>query len=83
MRAALRAHGVGATISALFAALVAFAGAWTAGEPTSAVLAAILIATTTAFFATLTVLSVVGRGRNRVVRGDGKQKSKSGHDRAD
>jgi hypothetical protein len=80
---ALRSYGVYAGAASLSAAVVAFAGAYTAGEPTSAVLAAILIATTTAFFATLTVLSVVGRGRNRVVRGDGKQKSKSGHDRAD
>ncbi len=78
---ALRSYGVYAGAASFSAAVVAFAGAYTAGEPTSAILAAILIATTTAFFATLTVLSVVGRGRSRVVRG--KQKAKSGHDRAD
>jgi phage-related minor tail protein len=81
MRAPLRAHGVGATISAVFAALVAFAGAWTAGEPTSAVAVAALVAAICAFFATLTVLSVLGRTRGRVVRG--KQQAQSGHDRAD
>jgi hypothetical protein len=80
---ALRSYGVYAGAASLFGALVAFAGAYTAGEPTSAVLAAVLIAATTAFFATLTVLSVVGRSRSRVVRGDGKQKAQSGHDRAD
>ena len=76
---ALRSYGVYAGAASLFAAVVAFAGAYTAGEPTLSIVIAVAIAAVTAFLACLVVLA----GGSRVVRGDGKQEAQSGHDRAD
>ena len=73
----LRAHGVGAGVSAVFAATVAFAGAYTAGEPLLSVAIAVAIAASGAFLSALIVLSVIGR-RDGVRR---KKKSDSAENR--
>jgi hypothetical protein len=76
---ALRRHGVYAAIASLFGALVAFAGAYTAGEPTLSIVVAVAIAAVTAFLACLVVLA----GGSRVVRRKGEEKSESGNNRAE
>jgi len=76
---ALRRHGVYAGTASLFGALVAFAGAYTAGEPTLSIVVAVAITAVTAFLACLVVLA----GGSRVVRGSRKQQPKTGDDRAE
>ena len=77
---ALRNYGVYGGAASLLGALVAFAGAYTAGEPPLSIVVAVAIAAVTAFLACLVVLSVGGRV---VVRGSRKQQPKTGDDRAE
>lgn len=76
---ALRSYGVYAAIASLLGAVVAFAGAYTAGEPTLSIVIAVAIAAVAAFLACLVVLAAGGR----VVRGSRKQQPKTGENRAE
>jgi hypothetical protein len=60
LRAPIRRHGGWAAFAAVVSAGIAFAGAWTAGEPALSVAAAMVIAAAAAFFAALVALGVRG-----------------------
>ena len=60
LRAPIRAHGGWAAFAAVVSASIAFAGAWTAGEPALSVAVAVVIAAAGAFLAALVVLGVGG-----------------------
>ena len=60
LRAPIRAHGGWAAFAAVVSASIAFAGAWTAGEPALSVALAVVIAAAGAFLAGLVVLGVGG-----------------------
>lgn len=60
LRAPIRKHGWWAAFAAVVSASIAFAGAWTAGEPALSVALAVLIVAAWAFLAALVVLGVGG-----------------------
>jgi hypothetical protein len=60
LRAPIRRHGGWAAFAAVVSAGIAFAGAWTAGEPVLSVAVAAVFAAAMAFLASLVVLGVGG-----------------------